>query len=111
MGTVHIIRIPSNSRSKEPLVWVAILGDVCIGHVRLSIEPNQIKYHDAWVHPNYRRQGVYTLLWEARDKYAQENFKGQKSYAWCKENSLPLYLKKGYTQKELCICVEKNLES
>ena len=51
------------------------------------------------------------MLWEARDKYAQENFKGYKSYAWCKAGSLPVYLKNGYVQGESCIYVEKDLES
>jgi GNAT superfamily N-acetyltransferase len=108
---IYVIRIPSNSSSKEPLVWIAALGDECIGHVRLSIEHNKIKYHDAWVHPDYRRQGVYTMLWKARDTYAKQYFAGQKSYAWCKEGSLPTYLKNGYEQKEICILVEKDLES
>jgi GNAT superfamily N-acetyltransferase len=108
---IYIIRIPSNSRSKEPLAWIATLGDQCIGHVRLSIEYNKVKYHDAWVHPDYRRLGIYTMLWEARDKYAKENFKEYKSYAWCKESSLPLFLKQGYVQGESCIYVEKDLES
>ena len=75
MKDIQIIRIPSNSSSKEPLVWIATLGNQCIGHVRLSIEHNKIKFHDAWVDPDYRRQGIYTLLWETRDKYAKENFK------------------------------------
>ena len=109
MKDIQIIRIPSNSSSKEPLVWIAILGDQCIGHVRLSIEHNKVKFHDAWVDPDYRRQGIYTLLWETRDKYAKKNFKGWKSYAWCKEGSLPVYLKKGYEQKDNCILVEKDL--
>lgn len=111
MKTIQIIRIPSNSSSKEPLVWIAALGDQCIGHVRLSIEFDKIKYHDAWVHPAYRRQGIYTQLWEARDAYAKKHFTGWKSYAWCKEGSLPVYLKKGYKQKEICTLVEKDLGS
>ena len=61
--------------------------------------------------PINRRQGVYTMLWKARDTYAKQHFAGQKSYAWCKESSLPTYLKNGYEQKEICILVEKNLES
>ena len=51
------------------------------------------------------------MLWEARDTYAKQHFAGQKSYAWCKEGSLPMYLKNGYEQKEICILVEKDLES
>ena len=110
MKNIHIIKIPPNSGSPEPLVWVAILNNECIGHVRLSIEHNKIKYHDAWVHPDHRRQGIYTLLWETRDQYARQHFAGQKSYAWCKKGSLPVYIKKGYTQGESCIYVEKKLE-
>ena len=49
------------------------------------------------------------MLWKARDAYAKQHFAGQKSYAWCKEGSLPVYLKKGYKQKEICILVEKDL--
>ena len=111
MKDIQIIRIPSNSSSKEPLVWIATLNNKCIGHVRLSIEHQKLKFHDAWVHPDYRRQGIYTLLWEIREKYCQEHFKGWKTYAWCKKTSLPLYLRKGYIQKESCILVEKNLDS
>lgn len=111
MKDIQIIRIPSNLSLKEPLIWIATLNSECIGHVRLSIENTKIKYHDAWVHPDYRRQGIYTMLWEARDTYAKLHYPGQKSYAWCKATSLPLYIKKGYVQGESCIYVEKDLES
>ena len=50
-----------------------------------------------------------SMFQRLKDKYAKKNFKGWKSYAWCKEGSLPVYLKKGYEQKDNCILVEKDL--
>ena len=67
------------------VVWIAALNGECIGHVRLSIEYNKIKYHDAWVHPDYRRQGIYTMLWKARDTYAKQHFAGQKAMLGVKQ--------------------------
>ncbi len=108
--TPIVVKIPSDPDSKEPLVWIAVIKNECVGHVRLSISSDKIKYHNAWVHPNHRRKGIYTLLWETRDKFVKQNFIGKISYAWCKSGSLPLYIKKGYTQGETCTYVEKVIE-
>jgi hypothetical protein len=61
------------------------------------------------VDQEYRRTGVYRRLWDARWEYDSENYKGYLVYAWCKENSLPLLLEKGFDLGETATYVEKKI--
>ena len=106
MQDISILYSPSNAR--EIHSWLAILNNECIGNVHLQIEPNKnIKLLDAWVHENYRRQGVYRQLWGTRWEFIQQNYKDYKIYAWCKPMSLPLFIEKGFKSGETCVYVEK----
>ncbi len=91
--------------------WVAHVDNVCVGHTNMVIEANnRVKFLDAWVHEDYRRQGIFRKLWESRWLYVQENFKGWKAYAWCKPMSLPLLLEKGFLPGDSSVYVEKDIE-
>jgi hypothetical protein len=70
---------------------------------------NKIKFLDAWVDSNFRRKGVYRLLWETRWKYVEQEYKGWLVYAWCKDTSLPLLLEKGFSTGEVVTYVEKKI--
>jgi len=106
---LSILYVPSNAR--ELLSWIAVLNNECVGNIHLQIEPNkQIKFLDAWVHENYRRQGIFRKLWDIRWEFVQQNYKGYKAYAWCKPMSLPLLLEKGFKEGETCVYVEKIIE-
>ena len=77
----------------------------------MSVESNnRLKFLDAWVHENYRRQGIFRTLWDTRWKFVQENYKGFKAYAWAKPMSLPLLLEKGFKTGDSSIYVETNVE-
>ena len=106
MQNISILYVPSNSRELHS--WVAVLNDKCVGNIHLQIEPNkQIKFLDAWVHEDYRRQGIFRQLWEVRWEFVQQKYKGYKAYAWCKPLSLPLLLEKGFQGSVKCVYVEK----
>lgn len=102
---MNILHLQTHGQDLE--TWVAILNDEIIGHIFMKLEPNQtIKFLDAWVSDDHRRKGIYRLLWETRWVYVNENYKGYKIYAWCKEKSLPLLIEKGFNVGEICTYVE-----
>ena len=91
--------------------WVAHLNNICVGHIHMLIESqNKVKFLDAWVHKDYRRQGIFRKLWDTRWKYVNKNFKGHKAYAWAKPMSLPLLLEKGFKAGDSSIYVEMDVE-
>ena len=108
---IQIIYIPSSGTTQYVKhAWIAHLNNICIGHIHLIREANKkIKFLDAWVHENYRRQGIFRKLWEIRWKFVNKNFKGYTIYAWAKPMSLPLLIEKGFNQGDTCIYVEKQL--
>ena len=102
-----ILHVKTNSQDIES--WVAIIDTSIIGHVYMKVEDRRVKFLDAWVDQEYRRTGVYRRLWDARWEYVSENYKGYLVYAWCKENSLPLLLEKGFDLGETATYVEKKI--
>jgi len=102
---------PSGTTQHVQHAWIASLEDLCVGHIHLQLEPDdKIKFLDAWVHPDYRRKGIFRKLWDIRWKYVERNFNGWKAYAWAKPMSLPLLLEKGFEEGDNCIYVEKDIE-
>lgn len=101
-----VIHLKSNGQEIE--TWIATVGDEVVGHIYMKVErENKIKFLDAWVHPEFRRRGIYRNLWETRWKYVNENYKGHLIYAWCKEESLPLLKEKGFDVGDICHYVER----
>jgi hypothetical protein len=85
-----------------------MLNGEIIGHIYLEREDNKkIKFLDAWVSNDYRRKGVFRMLWETRWEYVKKHFDGWLVYAWCKPTSLPLLLEKGFISGETATYVEK----
>ena len=104
----RILHLKPNAQDIE--TWVAINDNDVVGHIYMKIEiDNQIKFLDAWVHEDFRRKGIYRKLWETRWDYVNEVYKGYTIYAWCKDNSLPLLLEKGFNIGEVCTYVEKKI--
>lgn len=102
---MKILHLNPNNQKIE--TWVAIIDDFIVGHIYMQIEnDNKIKFLDAWVHDEHRRKGIYRTLWETRWEYVKENYHGHIVYAWCKDESLPLLLEKGFTSGEICTYVE-----
>jgi hypothetical protein len=111
MKNTKIVHIKPNAQNVE--MWIAYdkTSNEAIGHIFMSIEPNQkIKFLDAWVEENHRRKGLYRALWETRWEYVKDNYKGWTVYAWCKETSLPLLLEKGFDSGESVTYVEKKVD-
>lgn len=104
----RILHLKPNAQDIE--TWVAIDDNDVVGHIYMKIEiDNRIKFLDAWVHEDFRRKGIYRKLWETRWDYVNEVYKGYTIYAWCKDNSLPLLLEKGFNIGEVCTYVEKKI--
>ena len=94
---LKIIHMVANSQKLDS--WIAMLNGEIVGHVYMDQEPNnKIKFLDAWVHEDHRKQGIYRKLWDTRWEYVNENYKGWNAYAWCKPMSLPLLLEKGFIE-------------
>lgn len=107
---IKIVHLKTNAQNLE--MWMAYHKDTneAIGHIFMTIEKdNKIKFLDAWVDSNFRRKGVYRLLWETRWKHVEQEYKGWLVYAWCKDTSLPLLLEKGFTAGEVVTYVEKKI--
>ena len=69
---IHIL--PSGTRQYNMHGWVAHQNDLCVGHIHMLIESEKkIKFLDAWVHEEYRRQEASRLLHE----YINENLSGE----------------------------------
>lgn len=101
-----IIHLKYNNQEVE--TWLALDNDIIIGHISMRVEVDKkIKFLDAWVHPDYRRRGVYKNLFQHRLQYVSQNYTGYTIYAWCKNNSLPYLLENGFTCGEICTYVEK----
>jgi hypothetical protein len=102
---MEIIHVNPNNQEIES--WIALSNGEVIGHIFMKIEKdNKIKFLDAWVHDDHRRKGIFRLLWETRWEHVKEHYHGYTIYAWCKENSLPLLIEKGFNVGEICTYVE-----
>lgn len=106
--SINILHIKSNVQDIQ--TWVAIIDDETVGHIYMKVErENKIKFLDAWVHPDWRRRGVFRELWQTRWEYVNKNYTGYTIYAWCKDNSLPLLIERGFDVGEVCTYVEKKI--
>jgi hypothetical protein len=107
---IKIVHLKPNAQNLE--MWMAYNKDTneAIGHIFMVLEKdNKIKFLDAWVDSNFRRKGVYRLLWETRWEYVEQEYKGWLVYAWCKDTSLTLLLEKGFSKGEVVTYVEKKI--
>ena len=107
---IHIF--PSGTRQYNMHGWVAHKDEFCVGHIHMKLEANKrIKFLDAWVHKDHRRQGIFRKLWDTRWEFVKKEFKGFKAYAWAKPMSLPLLIEKGFNKGDNCIYVEKEIKN
>lgn len=107
---IKILHLKTNAQNLE--MWIAYdLDNNAIGHIFMLIENNKkIKFLDAWVDESWRRKGIWRRLWDTRWDYVQSNYSGYLVYAWCKDQSLPLLLEKGFETGEIVTYVQKLLD-
>ena len=68
---------PSGTTQHVQHTWIAVLDSFCVGHIHMQLEANnRIKFLDAWVNEEHRRQGIFRTLWETRWKYVLEQYNG-----------------------------------
>ncbi len=107
--SIKIIKIKTNAQNLHG--WIALsITDMPVGHIFMNEEIGEkLKFQDAWVHEHYRRQGVYTALFNTRWEWVEKNYKGWKAYAWCKPTSKYLYKSNGFKEGEICTYMEKKI--
>lgn len=105
-----IIKIKTNFTDLHG--WIALgTNNQPIGHVFMQVEKNdKVKFMDAWVHEDYRRQGIFTDLWNTRWEYAKEKYEGNLVYAWCLPDSVNLYRRRGFNEGAPAVYMEKIVE-
>jgi hypothetical protein len=111
LPNIKITHLKPNAQNVE--LWIAVdtNTDITVGHVFINIEPGKkLKLMDSWVHANYRKKGIYRLLWDTRWEYVNKHYRGYLIYAWCKSGSLPLLIEKGFDRGETVTYVEYKLE-
>lgn len=107
MPQIKISHLKPNAQNIKMWIAVDTKTDLTVGHVFLNIEANnKLKFMDDWVHPDYRNKGIYKQLWDVRMAYVEENYDDHLIYAWCKQTSLPLFLKRGFEEGETATYVE-----
>ena len=107
MTDFKVIKIKTNAQNLYG--WLALTNtDQPVGHVFMQVElDNKIKFMDAWVSNDFRRKGIFTMLWEARWEYVKEHFNKYTAYAWALPMSVGLLRKKGFEEGESCVYMEK----
>lgn len=103
----------SRHRGQSIEGWLAVTTDnnmQTIGHIFMELHKDKrIKFLDAWVHPNWRRQGIFRSLWDTRWAYIKANYTGYTVYAWCLPTSLPLLIEKGFETGTTSTYVEREV--
>ena len=90
--------------------WVALYKGKEVGWCNMTFMPdNVIKFEDAFVLPEFRGKGIYTKLWENRMDYIKANFRDCKIISYCKPTTIGFYKKRGFTEMETVILVEKTI--
>ena len=90
--------------------WIAMIDGQEVGWCNMSFLPeNTLKFEDAFVHPDYRGQGIYRKLWDTRWEYVNENLKGMKIIAYCKPITVNFYQEKGFKEVHKITLMEKML--
>lgn len=110
MENLIITHLKANAQNFE--MWTAYDQEkkLTVGHIFMNVEiNNKIKFFDFWVHPDYRRKGIYRRLWEKGYEYTSKTYQGYTLYAWCKEASLPLLIETGFEPGEVVTYVEKKI--
>lgn len=106
LDDVKIVHLKSNAQKLE--TWIAMINGVIVGHIYMEREENKkIKFLDAWVHEDYRLNGIFRKLWDERWEHVKNKYEGHTVYAWAKPGSLPLLIEKGFNQGETCTYVDK----
>lgn len=95
---------------KSIICFVAISSNQDIaGKCSFKIrEGDIIRYQDAYVNEEYRKKGFYSKLFDARQKYVDDNYPDYKVEAFCKDSTLKKFIDNGFKIKENLYLVEKN---
>jgi len=90
--------------------WVAIVDGKEVGWINMSFLPdNTLKFEDAYVHADYRGQGIYNKLWNTRWDYVNSHCKGMRVISYCKPTTIDFYIKQGFKELHTITLVEKDI--
>jgi len=71
-----------------------------IGCVALQKIGNKIRYKTDFIMPNYRTNGIYKKLFNAREKVKQFKYNDLAVTAYCSKNSINTFLSNGFKIKK-----------
>lgn len=96
-------RIVKVKPSVNVVTFIAIgKNDEFIGQVNLSVlMNNRLKLTGAFIEEEYRRQGVYKKLFEARMLYIHRHFSGYEMQAYCNPQSVKMFQDHGFKPHEI----------
>ena len=75
----------------------------------LIFESHDTIKFNAFVEEEYRGNGIYTMLWDARMDYCKENFSGWKVISFCLPTTLQFYKDRGFTEVYTSTMVESTI--
>lgn len=75
----------------------AFVDGQLVGMVAWQMVGQSLRYKSDCVLPAFRKRGVYSALWKARDE-ATKDVKRASVTAYCTQMSLGMYLSKGFRQ-------------
>ena len=113
MTEINRIKVIHIKHDKNFVAFMAMNDDSQpIGWANLTVQlDNKLKFQDAFVLEPYRRQGVYTKLWDTRMEYVNKYYagKGYTLYAYCKPMSIGQFRKHGFDEVEILTHVTKEI--
>ena len=105
---IHVVKV---KHDKNFIAFIALKDNEAVGWANLTLQlNNKITLQDAYVVEGYRKQGIYSKLWEKRMKYIEKNFKGYEVSAYCNEVSLDKFLRNGFKPTSIVQKVSKVIE-
>lgn len=92
----YVLKARMRVRNTENTVWFgAKIGDEVVGVVTCVLRRAYVYYNTDFVRHEYRKKGIYTRLFEERDRYVL-TLNRNLIKAKCTRNSLNHYLKNGF---------------
>lgn len=88
-------------KEDDTVYFGAYIGDKLIGFAGYKIVGKKVRYKADYIFNRFRRKGVYSKIWEERDKEVFELLK-RKGFreinAFCTSKSVGMYLKNNFKQ-------------
>tara|TARA_E500000331_G_scaffold158928_1_gene154077 strand:- start:949 stop:1299 length:351 start_codon:yes stop_codon:yes gene_type:complete len=103
------INIVEVDKSVTLFIAIDIFSSEVVGKCAFKIRKNNlIRYQDAFIEKINRGKGIYKQLFNAREKYIEENYPNFIIESYCNKSALHFFKAKGFSIKTKLYLVEKN---